>query len=168
MQFHWFKLCYTEFSPSFVSINEWLLRLHETLDEGSHQSLVLCLGQTLSAGKYPASFCPNDNLQFEHIHNLMNWHSLTCLSNFIGTVLQQWGRKITLDELLMCSVFFTTALAYSLSSFNTDKCPQTYIAHRVCVSTELYRSHLSAVVSPSNLQTHLKSLRYQQFQLKRH
>lgn len=118
--------------------------------------------------KHPASFCPNDNLQFEHIHNLTNWHSLTCLSNFIGTDLQQWGKKITLDELLMCSAFFTTVLAYSLSSFNTDKCPQTYIAHRVCVSTEPYRSHLSAVVSPSNLQTHLKSLRYQQFQLKRH
>lgn len=33
-------------------------------------------------------------LQFEHIHNFVNWHCLTCLSNFIGTILQQGGRKL--------------------------------------------------------------------------
>lgn len=71
MQFHWFEICYTEFYPSsFVSINEWLLHLDETLDKESCKSLVLCLGQMLSAVKYSAAFCPDDTLQFEHIHEL--------------------------------------------------------------------------------------------------
>lgn len=45
-------------------------------------------------------------LSQQHIHNLMN--SLSCLSNFIGTVLQQRAKKIALDELLMCIAFFTS------------------------------------------------------------
>lgn len=51
-------------------------------------------------------FCPSDALQFEHIHDLMN--SFSCLSNFIGIVLQQRAKTITLDELLMCNVLFTS------------------------------------------------------------
>lgn len=82
----------TEFSPrSFVSISEWLLHLNETVNKENSKSLVWCLGQMLSAGKHSASFCPNDTLQFEHIHNLMN--SPSCLSNFIGIVLQQGAKK---------------------------------------------------------------------------
>lgn len=81
-------------------------------------------------------------LQFEHIHNLVKWHSLTCLSNFTGTILQQWEKKITLDELFMCSVFFTSVLGCSLSSFNTDRCPQAYIAHREYLLAQSITDHI--------------------------
>lgn len=63
-----------------MSISKWLLSLDEILDRETCKSLILHLGQMISAGKYSSSFSPfNERLIFSAFFTVV----LSCLvSNF--------------------------------------------------------------------------------------